>query len=116
MFKYRLFIPKLIVFLFILMLSVNYFFGYRYPINLSENFLYRNTFFPLLVLWILLIWICKLSSQFIFKIAGILFIFSLIYQILDKRVVAEILMTYCLLLVMTVVVIYLKEMVNDNKE
>lgn len=113
--QYLIGFKKVLLVLFLLILFVNYFYGYRYNLVLADNVIYKNSYYPLVLLWFFIIRSWHFSVIFIFKLALILLLFSVSYQYLDKRIVAEILMTYCLLLIMTVVMMYLKEMIDDKK-
>jgi hypothetical protein len=107
-------IKKIMVILFLLILGINYIYGYRYSIPLIDNLVYKNSYYPLVFLWIGLVWCWKLSEKFLFKIGFILFFFSSFYQLIDKRIVAEILMSYCLLVFLTATILSIKKSISNE--
>jgi hypothetical protein len=107
-------IKKIVMISFLLILSINYIYGYRYSIPLIDNLVYKNTYYPLIFLWIGLVWCWHLSEKFLFKVGFILFFFSCFYQLIDKRIVAEILMSYCLLVFLTATIKLIKESISSE--
>jgi hypothetical protein len=100
---------------FMIMLMINYIYGYRYSIPLIDNFVYKNTYYLLVILWVLVIWFWHLKIQQLTRLGFSLFLFSCFYQLLDKRIVAEILMSYCLLVFLTATILILVENIRNEK-
>jgi hypothetical protein len=107
-------IKNIIFSLFLILLVINYIYGYRFSIPLIDNFVYKNTYYLLIVLWISIVWLWSLKKQFLFKTGFFLFLFSGIYQVLDKRIVAEILMSYSLLVFLTATIILIFESLRNE--
>lgn len=106
---------KIILVTFFLFLIINYFFGFHYAIPLGENVIYRDSYYPLLVLWILVLATWKTSDTNLYKIGFWLFLFSTIYLLVDKRTVAEILMSYSLVVFVTGVILSINKLKNEKK-
>lgn len=107
-------LKKIILFLFISCLLANYIFGVRYNILLSENLIYKNSFYPLLITWILLIWKASLGIKFLFKTALAICIISIIFFLLENRIVSEILLSYGLIIFLTITLISVKNIRNEK--
>jgi hypothetical protein len=107
-------IKNIIFSLFLILLVFNYVYGYRFSIPVIDNLVYKNTYYLLIVLWILVVWLWQLKKKLLIKIGFFLFLFSCFYQLLDKRIVAEILMSYCLLVFLTATIILIIESLRDE--
>jgi hypothetical protein len=107
-------VKNIILFLFLIFLIINYVYGYRFSIPVIDNLVYKNTYYPMALLWILVVWLWNLNKQFLFKTGFFLFLFSCIYQVLDKRIVAEILMSYSLLVFLTATIILIFESLRNE--
>lgn len=100
--------------LFLILLVINYVYGYRFSIPVIDNLVYKNTYYLLIILWILVVWLWQLKKKLLVEIGFFLLLFSCFYQLLDKRIVAEILMSYCLLVFLTATIIIIFESLRDE--
>ena len=107
-------LKKISLVIFLPILSINYIYGYRYAIPLIDNLVYKNSYYILLFAWIFLVWFWKLKATFLFKLGFILFGFSCFYQLFNRRIVAEVLMSYCLLVFLTATLLLLIEYIRHE--
>ncbi len=107
-------IKNIIFSLFLILLVINYVYGYRFSIPVIDNLVYKNTYYLLIILWILVVWLWQLKKKLLIEVGFFLLLFSCFYQLLDKRIVAEILMSYCLLVFLTATIIIIFESLRDE--
>jgi len=97
-------------------LFLNYVFGCKYSVRLSENPIYSNSFYPLIISWILVVNVFKPQKNFLIKIALAIFAFSIFFLLFENRIVAEVLISYSLIIVSTIIIMDIIELKNDEKD